>query len=41
MIAYTEDASEDLDVIVNDASWWLAERTAQIAGLYTGLEVRR
>jgi hypothetical protein len=40
MIAYTEDASEDLDVIVNDASWWLAEIATQVAGLYTGLEVR-
>jgi len=41
MIAYVDNAPEDLDVIVNDASWWMAERTGLIAGAYTGLAVRK
>jgi hypothetical protein len=41
MIAYADAMPEDLDVVVNDISRWLAERTAQIAGIYTGLGVRR
>jgi Peptidase family M28 len=41
MIAYAEDASEDLDVIVNDISRWLAERVGQVAAAYTGLAVRK
>lgn len=41
MISYTEDPSEDLDVIVNDASWWLAERAGLVADAYTGLAVRK
>jgi Zn-dependent M28 family amino/carboxypeptidase len=41
MIAYTEDPSEDLDVIVNDASSWLAERAGLVADAYTGLAVRK
>lgn len=41
MIAYADAMPEDLDVVVNDVSRWLAERTAQIAGIYTGLGVRR
>jgi hypothetical protein len=41
MIAYADNMPEDLDVVVNDASWWMAERTEQIAGTYTGLAVRK
>jgi hypothetical protein len=41
MIAYADAMPEDLDVIVNDASWWMAERTGQIADAYTGLAVRK
>jgi hypothetical protein len=41
MIAYADAMPEDLDVIVNDVSRWLAERTEQIAAAYTGLAVRR
>jgi Zn-dependent M28 family amino/carboxypeptidase len=41
MIAYADSLPEDLDVIVNDASWWMAERAGLIAGAYTGLTVRK
>ena len=41
MIAYADNMPEDLDVVVNDASWWMAERMGQIAGTYTGLAVRK
>ena len=41
MIAYADSLPEDLDVIVNDASWWMAERAGLIAGAYTGLMVRK
>jgi hypothetical protein len=41
MIAYTDNVPEDLDIVVNDVSRWLAERTDRIADLYTGLEVRK
>jgi hypothetical protein len=41
MIGYPDAMPEDLDVVVNDVSRWMAERTAQAAALYTGLEVRR
>jgi Zn-dependent M28 family amino/carboxypeptidase len=41
MIAYADNMPEDLDVVVNDVSRWLAERTEDIAAIYTGLEVRR
>ena len=41
MIAYADAMPEDLDVVVNDASRWLAERTAQVAATYTDLAVRR
>jgi len=41
MIAYAESLPEDLDVVVNDVSRWMAERTEQIAVTYTGLEVKK
>ena len=41
MIAYVDSQPEDLDVIVNDASWWMAERASLAADTYTGLEVRK
>jgi hypothetical protein len=41
MIAYADSMPEDLDVVVNDASWWMAERTGDIANIYTGLTVRK
>jgi hypothetical protein len=41
MIAYTDDVSEDLDIIVNDFSRWLADRTEDIAAAYTGLPIRK
>jgi hypothetical protein len=41
MIAYKADMSEYLDVIVNDISLWMAERTELIAATYTGLPVRK
>jgi hypothetical protein len=41
MIAYADIMPEDLDVIVNDVSRWLADRVGQIAAAYTGLAVRK
>jgi len=41
MIAYADHMPEDLDVIVNELSSWMAERTEQVAGTYTGLAVRK
>lgn len=41
MIAYTSDMSEDLDIVVNDFSRWLADRAVLIAATYTGLPVRK
>jgi hypothetical protein len=41
MIAYADKMPEDLDVIVNSQSQWLAERAAFAAATYTGLAVRK
>jgi hypothetical protein len=41
MIAYADSMPEDLDVVVNDASWWMAEKTGLAADAYTGLAVRK
>lgn len=41
MIAYADNLPEDLDVVVNPASWWMAERTGWAADAYTGLTVRK
>jgi hypothetical protein len=41
MIAYADKMPEDLDVIVNTQSQWLAERAALAAMTYTGLSVRK
>ena len=41
MIAYTSDMSEDLDIVVNDFSRWLADRAELVAATYTGLPVRK
>jgi hypothetical protein len=41
MIAYADNLPEDLDIIVNPASWWMAERTGWVADAYTGLTVRK
>jgi hypothetical protein len=41
MIAYADEMPEDLDIVVNDVSRWLAERMEQIAGLYTGLPIQK
>lgn len=41
MIAYADSMPEDLDVVANDASWWMAERTGETASIYTGLPVRK
>jgi hypothetical protein len=40
MIAYADQVPEDLDVIVNPYSEWLAERVRLSAEAYTGLPVR-
>ncbi len=37
MIGYVDAVPEDLDIIVNDNSRWLAERLAEAASLYLGL----
>ncbi len=41
MIAYADKMPEDLDVIVNSQSQWLAGRAAFAAATYTGLAVRK
>jgi Zn-dependent M28 family amino/carboxypeptidase len=41
MISYADNMPEDLDVVVNPASWWMAERTGWVADAYTGLAVRK
>ena len=41
MISYADSMPEDLDVVVNAASWWMAERTGWAADAYTGLTVRK
>jgi hypothetical protein len=41
MIAYADNMPEDLDIVVNAASWWMAERTSLVADAYTGLAVRK
>jgi hypothetical protein len=41
MIAYADTMPEDLDVVVNPASSWMAERTEWAADTYTGLTVRK
>jgi Zn-dependent M28 family amino/carboxypeptidase len=41
MISYADSMPEDLDVVVNAASWWMAERTGWAADAYTGLAVRK
>jgi hypothetical protein len=41
MIAYADSMPEDLDIVVNPASWWMAERTGWAADAYTGLTVRK
>ncbi len=41
MIAYADNMPEDLDVIVNNQSRWLAEKAALAAMTYTGLAVRK
>jgi hypothetical protein len=41
MIAYADKMPEDLDIIVNSQSQWLAERASLAAETYTGLAVRK
>ncbi len=41
MIAYADNMPEDLDVIVNSQSRWLAEKAALAAMTYSGLSVRK
>jgi Zn-dependent M28 family amino/carboxypeptidase len=41
MIAYADLMPEDLDVVVNSASGWMAEKMGWAAEAYTGLAVRK
>jgi hypothetical protein len=41
MIGYVDEVPEDLDIIVNDFSRWLADRAELAAATYTGLPVRK
>ena len=41
MIGYVDTAPEELEVIANDDSEWLADRFSAVAGAYTSLPVRK